>query len=732
VFAIYKKELKSYFNSVIGCLFVAVTLFVQGAMFLIGNLVSGSPYLTYALSGTMLILVFTVPILTMKILAEERKLKTDQMLFTAPVSVGKVVLGKYLALCTIYFIAVLITCIYPLVLKGFGDVPIKQSYCAILGLFLYGCTLIAVGEFISSITESQVIAAILGIISLFVCFLAGDFASVFENNNIAAGKVIKVLDIYSPAEGFLNGYIELKNVFYFISVICVFLFFTALSIQKKKWSLSRKNLSNAGFFVGYIAMALVIAIFANLAIGKISSDKNFATLDMTDEKLFKLSDDMKKYLDGVKEDITIFVLYNGEKMDDVIKKSLNNMDSYSKHVKVVYKDIVKNPGFYTRYTEEAPEANSIIIVNDSTNKSKVVDYYDLLESSVDYTSLKNETQGYDCESWVASGINYVTAQKNAVIGTVSGHGESALGSSYIESIEKNNMDYKEVNLLDTQVDVESYQALLMLAPKTDFTKQEAKQIMDYIDAGGKVLMLTNGEMYIADKEGKTYEELVNYESIARHYGIDIDDGVVLEMDENHYANGDPMIALCNNGAGEGAALNNYVVLYGPQSLIINEESKEYDEGKYRYTDIFNTTKKALLKKNVYDQNDYKKADGDKEGSFTVALSVEEINPDTKYEEYISDKSEVFKGANLTVVGSYLAFSAETEGVGSNLEFFENILERFNYSYGEKVTIPPKYLLYQNLTISNGAMSTVGMIVAIIFPIVILMTGIIVWVRRRRL
>ena len=157
MFAIYKKELKSYFTSVIACLFIAVTTLIAGIFCVYYNLQNGMTSM-YSVYQSLFILVFTVPILTMKIIADERRLKTDQLILTAPVSVGKIVLGKFLALATIFIIPILVMCLYPLILSQFGTIIFKTAYTNILGLFLYGLAFIAIGMFISSVTESQVIS----------------------------------------------------------------------------------------------------------------------------------------------------------------------------------------------------------------------------------------------------------------------------------------------------------------------------------------------------------------------------------------------------------------------------------------------------------------------------------------------------------------------------------------------------------------------------------------------
>ena len=151
--AIYKKELRSYFTSMTGYICMAFMLVVIGIYFAVINLSSGYPYFGYTLSCVIVLFLLMTPVLTMRILAEEKNRKTDQLLLTAPVSLWKIVIGKYLAMVTVFGLALLITCFYPLILSRFGTVSLPMAYTAILGYFLYGSACIAIGLFISSITE---------------------------------------------------------------------------------------------------------------------------------------------------------------------------------------------------------------------------------------------------------------------------------------------------------------------------------------------------------------------------------------------------------------------------------------------------------------------------------------------------------------------------------------------------------------------------------------------------
>ena len=194
MFAIYKKELRSYFNSFIGLLFIGVTLFFLGLYYTVYNLLYGYPYYSYVISSTSFLFMIAIPILTMRILSEERHNKTDQLILTAPVSVGGIVMGKFLALVTIFAIPTGITCVYPWLLKSYGSVQWGDSYLSILAFFLSGVASIAICVLISSVTESQVIAAVLSFGVLFLGYMMSSICSIISAGTGAVLQVFKAIN----------------------------------------------------------------------------------------------------------------------------------------------------------------------------------------------------------------------------------------------------------------------------------------------------------------------------------------------------------------------------------------------------------------------------------------------------------------------------------------------------------------------------------------------------------
>ena len=287
MFAIYKKELKNYFINMTGYIFIGFMLAVTGIFTTLINLISTYPSFENVLSNITIVFLLIIPILTMRSVAEERHSKTDQLLYSLPVSVTQIVLAKYLAMFTVFLIPVGIIGLYPLILSIFGTVYLGTAYCALLGFTLLGGALIAVGMFMSSLTESQVIAAVTSFGVIFAMYLmsaiaslipAGAMASLvafavvvlifagvvysltknstvagitaaagafilagiyFINSSIFDGlfaNVLNWLSVFDRFSTFTTGLFDLTSVVYYVSLIILFVFGTVQSVEKRRWS----------------------------------------------------------------------------------------------------------------------------------------------------------------------------------------------------------------------------------------------------------------------------------------------------------------------------------------------------------------------------------------------------------------------------------------------------------------------------------------------------------------
>lgn len=234
--AIYKREVKSYFHSMIGFIIIAFILAFTGIYFMAYNLYSGYPLFSYVLMAINYILIISVPLLTMRSFAEERKNKTDQLLLCAPVRLVDVVMGKYLAMVSVFAIPCAVFCFYPLIIKSFGTAYFKVDYAAIFMFFLLGCVYIAIGMFLSSLTESQIIAAVATFGVLMILYLWGGLLN-FLPDMAFLNDLLENLDVVAVFESLVsNKMFSVNGLVYYLSLIGIFVFLTMQSIQKRRWS----------------------------------------------------------------------------------------------------------------------------------------------------------------------------------------------------------------------------------------------------------------------------------------------------------------------------------------------------------------------------------------------------------------------------------------------------------------------------------------------------------------
>lgn len=285
--AVLKHELKSYFHTLTAYVFGAFLLAAVGIGAMLYNIQAAVSNFEFVLSFGSLVFAVIVPILTMRVIAEERKQKTDQLLYSLPISTAQVVVGKYLALLIVYLIPLCVIAVYPLIFAQFGEVYLLTSYGSILAFFVLGAALIALGVFISSLTDSQGFAAGIGIAVILLnyysvslseyvsatalgavaalCVLILALGAVIRyltgNENLAYGvcfvlmgaaavtcyadsakfegllpAVMTKLSLFDRFTGFVNGVFDMTSIVYYASVIVFFLFLSIQSLEKRRYN----------------------------------------------------------------------------------------------------------------------------------------------------------------------------------------------------------------------------------------------------------------------------------------------------------------------------------------------------------------------------------------------------------------------------------------------------------------------------------------------------------------
>ncbi len=229
---IIKKELCIYFNTPIAWVFIAVLVCVGSILFSLFNLFGQSSAIGPVFSILPTVFIVMTPLLTMRLIAEERSLKTDQLLLTSPISVSSIVWGKLISAIIIFCIAILIMFMYPVILSFYSEVDWGTVFTNYLGFFLFGSALISIGLFISSLTENQLTAAILTIAVLLGMFL---LSYLTDTTGFAPiDFLLDILKITRRFDGFFTGFIRITDVLYYVSITVIFALLTVYRIEKRK------------------------------------------------------------------------------------------------------------------------------------------------------------------------------------------------------------------------------------------------------------------------------------------------------------------------------------------------------------------------------------------------------------------------------------------------------------------------------------------------------------------
>lgn len=701
--AIYKRELKSYFCNVTGCLFIAINLLFSGIYFTAYHLSYGYPYIAYTISSVLFILLIATPILTMKSLSDEKSKRTDQLLFTSPVSVIGIILGKYLAMVTVFLVPVMIMCAYPLFLGYFGKVAYAESYVAILGYLLFGSLCIAIGLLISSLTENVIIAAIGTFAVLMLTYLLKGICSVLSPDGNYFTKALSDFDTLSRMNDMIEGTIDFSAIVYFLSMICLVLFMTYRVLQKRRYTLNKSTMKMSLLSTSSMILFAGIVFLINYGIKQLPSE--YLRLDVTYEGIYEITDTTKELLSSLDEDINIYVCAAESSADDTVAETLNRYEDISGHIKISYIDTYSNPDFMKKYGADSASAGSIIV--EGEKRYKVIDYNDLYLTEFNYETYSNDQKGYDAEGQISSAIAYVLSDDMPKVYVISGHDEANLSSNVTSLIAKGNAEIQEINLMNYDAIPDDADSIIIVSPTIDYSADDAKKITSYIDDGGDAVIISS---YSDTK-------LKNFDGIIEKYGVEILDGMVIEEDKDSFYQNPYFLLpkLASDVATEDALANKqYILMPYARPLSFPEDG----EGEWGYSKILYTSDSSFAKKNVANADTYDKEAADEDGPFSVGIKL--LNENTGACVYYFS-SESLLNENVDGMVSY---------ANSNM-VVKALLSLIDNDLNPMVTIPAKTYELSNITISSGAFALMSTIVIAFLPFAFFIAGILVWVNRRK-
>ena len=459
---------------------------------------------------------------------------------------------------------------------------------------------------------------------------------------------------------------------------------------------SRIAAKGGSYTLAVTAVVLAILIAVNILASVLPT--SLTKYDMTSTNLYSVTSSTKVVVNALEKDVTIYWVVQADEEDAVIENLLGKYESLSSHIDVVKKNPDVFPTFTAQYTSEDVPNNSLIV--ECGDKSRYISYNDIYLTDVDYTTY-SYVYSFDGEGAITSAIDYVISDDLPKIYMLEGHGEADLPSEFQTQIEKENMELESYSLLNSDEIPEDADALLIYAPSSDISEEEATLLKEYLADGGQVMVIA----------GPTEDgTLTNLYSVMEDYGVEAADGIVIDMDREHYTFNYPYILLPDMASDEITdpliSENYYAIFPLAQGLTITGDSA---------TSLLTTSDESYSKIAGYDLDTYEKEDGDIDGPFAVAVSVDTDN----------DGQLIWFASSYFLDDTYNAYSS-----GANLDLAMNALSSL---IGERdaVSIRSKSLSYNYLTISDSAASRIKTCMIGIIPAAFILYGVITVIDRRK-
>lgn len=472
----------------------------------------------------------------------------------------------------------------------------------------------------------------------------------------------------------------------------------------EKFSLTKKkeNIAFQGgsYSLAMTAIVLGILIAVNVLVSALPT--TLTRFDISSTKLYSITSNTKVVVNALEKDVTIYWIVQSGEEDDVIENLLTKYENLSDHVEVVKKNPDVYPTFAEQYTSEDVANNSLVV--ECGDKYRYIAYDDIYLTEVDYTTY-SYTASFDGEGAITSAIDYVVSDEQPQLYLLEGHGEESLSESFSSQIEKENIELNTFSLLQTDEIPEEADCVLIYGPSSDISEEEKELLSEYVENGGKLMV------FAGPTEDGTLENLY---SLLEDYGVEAEEGIVVESDQNYYAFQAPHILLPtmeSNEITDPLIEENYYAI-----VPIAQGMKVTDSGTETVTELLTTSGTAYSKVDGYNLETYEKESDDIDGPFSVAVSIDCGN----------DGQIVWFSSSYFLDDTYNSYSS-----GANLELSMNAMSSM-LGENEAVAIRSKSLNYNYLTISESTSSVLKTVMIGVLPLAYLGIGIINILRRRRL
>ena len=473
-------------------------------------------------------------------------------------------------------------------------------------------------------------------------------------------------------------------------------------ISHKTAVAERNRIAFQGGTYSLAITAVVLAILVVVNVLAAALPTTYTKFDISSTQLYSVTSNTKAVLHALDQDVTIYWIVQADQEDDILSNLLSKYESLSDHISVVKRNPDVYPAFAEQYTEETVTNNSLVVECGEKNRYIAYDDIYLTESLYGYTT----SASFDGEGAITSAIDYVTSEELPQIYQLEGHGEGELPSGLSDQIEKDNMELNTLSLLNIDAIPEDAACLLIYAPSSDISEEERDMLAEYVSGGGK-LMVVSGPT-----EDGTLE---NLNSLLETYGVTVADGIVVEQDREHYAFQTPVVLMPDIASSE---ITDSLVeeRYFPIITMAQGLQVGTNTSGATVTELLTTSDQAFSKADGLNITTYDKEEGDTDGPFALAVSVEES----------SGGQLVWFSSSTFLDDVYNAYSS-----GANVNLAMNALSNL-IGETQAMAIRSKSLNYNYLTISDSTSSLLKVLMIGVFPLAYLAIGVgVVLYRRRR-
>lgn len=474
-------------------------------------------------------------------------------------------------------------------------------------------------------------------------------------------------------------------------------------MEKIKKSFQTRKFKSASYSFGIIAVALAIAILFNLVVQALPA--TLTKIDLSFNQMYSLTETTENFVKGLSEDIMIYVVCQTGGEDEDVMEMLQKYQALSSKIRVETVDPVLHPTFTSEYSEEAVTSGSLIVV--SEKRFKIIPYQDLYEQTLNTSTYRYDVTGFDVEGQLTSALNYVTTDELPIVYQLEGHGVTELSSTLSDLIAKNSMELQSLNLLSAGGVPEDAACLFINMAANDLSSDEAKQVIAYLEQGGRVFL-------VDASDGK---ERPNLNSVLEHYGVKLVTGYAIETDTAHflrpYAN--YLIPEIKYHAITDGMEEDYLLLGNAGGISEAENTRT----SVKVTPLLQTTEGGFLRsmENASLQS-ISMTEGDIAGPVTVGVAVTETYQETE------TRLAVFSSPTLT------SDSANMQVSGNNYKLVMNGLS-WLCGLDSSIAIDAKSFSMDYLQISANATNRWTIITVVVLPVLCLGVGFVVWIRRRR-